>query len=46
MEAKRKKFRRLGGDRRNFSYATVAPDRRSGRDRRLFDRRDLKFERE
>jgi hypothetical protein len=45
MKAKRKKVRRSGGDRRNFSYTTAAPERRSGRDRRLLDRRDLKFER-
>ncbi|MDA3918224.1 MAG: hypothetical protein PF690_14790 [Deltaproteobacteria bacterium] len=45
MKAKRWSVRRSGGDRRNFSYATVAPEKRFGRDRRLFDRRDLKFER-
>jgi hypothetical protein len=46
MKAKRWKVRRSDGDRRNFSYVAVAPERRFGRDRRLFDRRDLKFERE
>jgi hypothetical protein len=45
MKAKRWKVIRSGGDRRNFSYTTVTSERRSGRDRRLFDRRDLKFER-
>ena len=45
MKAKRWEVRRSGGDRRNFSYTTVVPERKFGRDRRLFDRRDLKFER-
>ena len=45
MKAKRWNVRRSGGDRRNFSYTTVAPEKRFGSDRRLFDRRDLKFER-
>ena len=45
MKAKRKKVRRSGMDRRNFCFTTVAPERRFERDRRLFDRRDLKFER-
>ena len=45
MKTKRLKLRRSSGDRRIFSYTVVAPERRSGRDRRLFDRRDLKSER-
>jgi len=45
-EGHRYHIRRSENERRHFNYAIVFPDRRKKRDRRLFDRRDLKFEKE
>lgn len=44
-KGKRKQQRRSGGDRRIFAYSTALPERRVGRERRLFDRRNLLKER-
>jgi len=46
MKGKRKGERRYWGERRSFLYTAYSVNRRSGKDRRLFDRRNLTFEKE